>query len=133
MTIVNGSHERIYRCKLLKYAHRVIRAQNGDGTSETDSLGPDCRCGQDRFWRRIKKLRPVMLANPKDIQPNAIRRLDFFEEVAQAIGRAEILTCQRVRHRGHKTIDSDLHNPAPVILQKVAMKLLRSCSKVRSD
>jgi hypothetical protein len=75
----------------------------------------------------------MMLANPKDIQPNVIRRLDFVEEVAQAICRAQILTRQGVRHRGHKTIDSDLHNPAPVILQKVEMKLLRSCSKVRSD
>jgi hypothetical protein len=74
-----------------------------------------------------------MLANAKDIQPNAICSLDFVEEVAQAICRAEILTRQAVRYRGHKTIDSDLHNPAPVILQKVAMKLLRSCSKVRSD
>jgi hypothetical protein len=29
----------------------------------------------------------MMLADPKDIQPNAIRKLDFFEEVAQAICR----------------------------------------------
>jgi hypothetical protein len=95
----------------LKYAHGVIRAQNGDGTGETDPFGPDCGCGQERFWRGIKKLRPVVLANPKDIQPNAIRRLDFVEKVTQAIGRVEILTGQSVRYRGHKTIDSDLHNP----------------------
>jgi hypothetical protein len=72
-----------------------------------------------------------MFANPKDVQPNAIRTLDVVKEVAQAICGAEILTLQGIRHRSHKTIDSDLHNPA--ILQKVAMKLLRSCSKVRSD
>src|SRR5882724_2874265 len=102
--------EKVYRCKLLKYAHGIIRAQNGDRTCETDLFGPDCRRGQDRFWRGIKKLRPVMLANPKDVQPNAIRSLDFVEEVAQAICRAEILARQGVRHRGYKTIDSDLHN-----------------------
>lgn len=88
-----------------------IRAQNGDRTGETDPFGPDCRRGQDRFRRGIKKLRPVVLANPKDIPPNAIRRLDFVEKVAQAICRAEVLTRQRVRYRGHETIDSDLHGP----------------------
>jgi hypothetical protein len=59
-----------------------------------------------------------MLANPKDIQPDTVRRLDFVEEVAQAICRAEILTRRGVRHRSDKTIDSDLHNPAPVILKR---------------
>jgi hypothetical protein len=112
----------------LKYAHGVIRAQNSNGTGETDPFGPDRRCGQDRLRRRIKKLRPVMLANPKDIQANAIRRLDFVEEVAQAICRAETLTRQGVRYRGYKTIDSELHNPAPIILQKVAMKLFRAAT-----
>jgi hypothetical protein len=56
-------------------------------------------------------LKSLMLANPKDVQSNAIRKLDFVEKVAQAICRAEILTRQGVRYRGHKTIDSDLHNP----------------------
>jgi hypothetical protein len=103
--------EKVYSCELLKYAHGVIRAQNGDGTGETDPFGPDCRRGQDGLGRRIKKLRPVVLANPKDIQSNTIRRLDFVEKMAQAICRAEILARQGVRYRGHKTIDSDLHNP----------------------
>ena len=82
--------EKIDGCELLKYAHRVIRAQNSDGTGEADLFGPDCRRGQDRFRRGIKKLHPMMLANPKGVQPNAVRTLDFVEKVAQALCWAEI-------------------------------------------
>src|ERR1700747_1450171 len=57
--------EKVYGCELLKYAHGVIRAQNGNGTGEADSFGPNCCRSQDRFRRRIKKLRPVMLTDPK--------------------------------------------------------------------
>src|SRR5438034_6135385 len=30
--------EKVYGCELLKYAHGVIRAQNGNGTGEADPL-----------------------------------------------------------------------------------------------
>ena len=101
--------EKVYGCELLKYAHGVIRAQNGNGTGEADPFGPNCRRSQDRFRRRIKKLRPVMLADPKNVQPDTIRRLDFLEKMTQAISRAEVLTRERVWHRSYKAINTDLH------------------------
>ena len=50
-----------------------------------------------------------MLTDPKNVQPDTIRRLDFIEKVAQALCRAEVLTRERVWHRSYKAINTDLH------------------------
>jgi hypothetical protein len=61
------------------------------------------------FPAQNQETRPVMLTDPKNVQPDTIRRLDFIEKVAQALCRAEVLTRERVWHRSYKAINTDLH------------------------
>lgn len=50
-----------------------------------------------------------MLPNTKYIESDPVSKFDFVEKKLQPIGGAEILACERVRHRRHKTVDSDFH------------------------
>ncbi len=50
-----------------------------------------------------------MFADPKDVEPDLIRKFNLFQQIAQPRGRAEGHTRSRVRIDCDEAVDADLH------------------------
>ena len=66
----------------LKDPHRIGRAQDRDGTRETDALRSGRRRSENDRWGGIEELPTVVFPDSKYVQTNLIGMLDLFEQVA---------------------------------------------------
>src|SRR5207248_2075710 len=57
--------DQIECCKLLKHAHRICRAQDGDGARETNALRSRGGCAENYGRCGVEKIFPVVLADAK--------------------------------------------------------------------
>lgn len=70
--------------ELLEHPHRIVRAQDGDGAGQPDVFGLDRSRGQDGRRRRGGVIRPVMFAEPEDVEAHLVGQLDFLQKVLQS-------------------------------------------------
>ena len=55
--------DQVERCELLKHAHRICRAQNGDGAGETNPLRSCSGSAQNHGRCGVEKVFPMVLAD----------------------------------------------------------------------
>ena len=70
--------------EVLEDPHRIGCAEHGHRASEPDITRARCRSRKDYGGSRVKKLRPMVLSKPKDVQADLIRMLDTVEQFASS-------------------------------------------------
>ena len=93
--------------KLSKNAHRVVSAQDLDGTGQTDALGAGRRGTENDFRRGIEEIAAMVFAYTKGVQPHLVRVLDLFHKLSHT--RRGIDRAAAAVECGGEAIDSDLH------------------------
>jgi hypothetical protein len=63
---------------LLEYAHRIVGAQHAHRAREADRLRAFRSSCKHDGGRRDGEVRPVMLADAKDVETDLVGQLDFF-------------------------------------------------------
>src|SRR5205085_585083 len=81
--------EQVDGRELLVDADRVVGAEDADGARQADALRARGRGGEDDRGRGDGEVRPVVLADAEDVQPDLVGQLDLLEQVAEALGGAE--------------------------------------------
>src|SRR5258708_7134138 len=93
--------------EVLKYPHRVGRAQDGYSTGQAYALRPCRRRSQNDRRRRVEVLLAVMFADSKHVEPDLVGVFDLLNQIAQALRPADreagVVICCR------ETIDSNFH------------------------
>ena len=100
-----AAREEVERREVLEHADGVVRAEDGHRARQPDALRPRRGCGEHDRRRRHGEVRPVVLADPEDVEADLVRELDLLHEVAQPLLGA-LLALARVRERE----DADLHD-----------------------
>jgi hypothetical protein len=62
----------------LEYAHRIVRAEHAYRAREADLIGAFRGGREHDRGGRHGEVRPVMLANAEDVEPDLIGQLNFF-------------------------------------------------------
>ena len=77
--------EQVERREVLEDAHRVVGAEHGDGARQADALRALGRRGEHDRGRRDGEVRPVVLADAEDVEPDLVGELDLLDQVAQPL------------------------------------------------
>ncbi len=77
--------KQIERCELLEDADRIVRGKYGDGACELDAFRALGGGSERHDRRRGRVVRAVMLAKPKDIEPDLVGKFDLFNQIAQSL------------------------------------------------
>jgi hypothetical protein len=108
-TIISArpARQQIERSEVLKYAHRILGAQNGDRAGQTNPLRP-CRSGSEDDRRGgIEELAAVVFTNTKRVQANLVGVFNLVDQLSQTIRR--IQRAAVLIERGSETINTHLH------------------------
>jgi hypothetical protein len=92
--------------EVLEDADRVGGAQDGDRTGQSDLLRARRRRGEDDRGSGVEVVLTVMFADAKDVQPHLIGVFDLFDQIPQALRRADREARLVVRRR--ETVDANL-------------------------
>ncbi len=95
--------------EVLEDADRVVRAQDGDGAGQADTLGTRGRSGENHGRRGGYEFLAVVFADAENIQADLVGELDFFEKIAHTLGGTNSHTRYRVRSCFDKAVYANLH------------------------
>ena len=82
------AREQVERAEVLEDADRVVGAEHGDGAREPDRFRARRGRREHDGRRRDGEVRPVVLADAEDVQPDLVGELHLLEQVVQALARA---------------------------------------------
>jgi hypothetical protein len=95
--------------ELLKDPHGIIGAEHRHRARQPNARRARRGGRQQDRRRRRDELGPVMLADPKHIEPDLIRELDLRQEIANPIGPGHRVPGGRVQGDRDETVNADLH------------------------
>lgn len=75
--------QKVERRELLENAHRIVRAEHGDSAGEFDGVGCLRHRGQHHSGRRDSEVRPMMLADSEDVQPDLVGNGRLFHQMSK--------------------------------------------------
>ena len=103
------AREEVERRELLEHAHRIVRAEHADGARQPDMLRPlGHRCEGDRRGRD-GEIRPMVLADAEDVEPDLVGKRCLLDQVAQALrGRDRAARC-RVGGELREGVETEFH------------------------
>ncbi len=101
--------QQVKRGKLLENPHRVRGAEHGHRAGKPNMPGAGRRRGEQDRGRGIDIFLPMVLTDAENLDPDLVGQLDLFKQIAQPLDRTEHFPGHRIRSRGDKTIDADLH------------------------
>ena len=76
--------EQVERREVLEDAHRVVGAEHGDRARQPDPRRARGRRGEHDRGRGDGEVRPVVLADAEDVEPDLVGELDLLEQVGAA-------------------------------------------------
>ena len=80
---------------------------------QPDPLGARGRRGEHDRGRRDREVRPVVLADAEDVQPDLVGELDLLEQVGQPLLGADRAAGRRVPQDVAEGVDPEFHAPLP--------------------
>jgi hypothetical protein len=94
---------------LLKYAHRVGRAEHGYSAGEANAFGTGGGSGQNYGRSRVEVFGPVVLANAKHVQSDLVGALNAFEQHTHGIRAGDNRPRTGTQQVGCETVNSYFH------------------------
>ena len=80
-----AAREQVDRRELLEDADRIVGAEHVDGAREPDPLRPDRGGREDGRRGRDGEVRPVVLPDAEDVEPDLVGELDLLDQVPQPL------------------------------------------------
>ncbi len=101
--------EQIEGRELLEDAHGVVRAEDADSARQADPARPLGDCGEDDGRRRDGEVRPVVLADPEDVEPDLVGERRLFDQVAEPPAGRDRPSRNRVGRELREGVEAEFH------------------------